>query len=94
VRVLLVDDHPDTAESLQILLERHGFQVRVARCVKEAVEEAKQSCDLLISDLQLPDGSGHDIVRTLSKPVPVTDLLAAIERALTRAPLPGAARVP
>ena len=69
LRILLVEDHIDTARQLQRLLERMGHQVTQAGGVQAALECAHQQrdFDLLISDLGLPDGSGHDLMRELLK---------------------------
>ncbi len=66
LRILLVDDHADTRHSLQRLLSRRGYLVILAANCQEALMQAgKQDFDLVISDLGLPDGSGHDLMRTL-----------------------------
>lgn len=65
-RILLVEDHGDTAEAMTTLLELFGHQVQRAGDVAAALDIA--ACgqfDLLISDLGLPDGSGLDLIRSL-----------------------------
>ena len=57
--ILLVDDHEDTVRVLQKLLRMSGFEVRVARTAEEALEVAAECpCDLIVSDVGLPDRSG------------------------------------
>lgn len=69
LRVLLVEDHPDTAEQLTRLLKRAGHQVSCAATVKEALERGRTGeFDILISDLGLPDGSGYDLMRNFAQP--------------------------
>jgi len=64
LRILLVEDHPDTMECLTKLLKKWGHTVTPAENVKKAQDMAdKQEFDLLISDLGLPDGSGLDVLR-------------------------------
>jgi PAS domain S-box-containing protein len=64
LRILLVDDHPDTVTSLAQLLTRHGYHVRTATTFTSALDLANQhQFDLIISDLGLPDGSGLDLMR-------------------------------
>lgn len=73
LRVLLVEDHPDTSDQLTRLLKRAGHEVTAAGSIKEALDVvaaktgASTECpfDFLISDLGLPDGSGHDLMRSL-----------------------------
>jgi nitrogen-specific signal transduction histidine kinase/CheY-like chemotaxis protein len=72
LRVLLVEDHADTAHQLTRLLRRAGHEVSLAGTIREAQElviaaQRNPECgfDFLISDLGLPDGSGHDLMRDL-----------------------------
>ena len=69
LKVLLVEDHPDTAEQLTRLLERAGHQVSWANSIKEALDRGRiNHFDILISDLGLPDGSGYDLMREFAQP--------------------------
>jgi PAS domain S-box-containing protein len=66
LRILLVDDHVDTSKVMARLLGRLGYQVRTAGTVRAAVEAMQSDpADLVISDLGLPDGHGHDLMRRL-----------------------------
>jgi two-component system CheB/CheR fusion protein len=66
LRVLLVEDHHDTARILARLLKSVGHVVTVADDIASALAESERhEFDLLISDLGLPDGSGVDLVREL-----------------------------
>ena len=72
LRLLLVEDHHDTARKLQTLLERSGYAVSTAGDVASALELAgRETFDLLISDLGLPDGSGYDVMAGLQKTQPL-----------------------
>jgi PAS domain S-box-containing protein len=67
-RILLVEDHVDTARVLLRLLERSGYEVGHADSLATAEQLADQRhFDLLISDLGLPDGSGLDLMRRLNQ---------------------------
>jgi two-component system CheB/CheR fusion protein len=72
LRILLVEDHGDTARIMKTVLTRQGHEVHLAGDVATALSAAQQrgrasgeGFDLLISDLGLPDGSGHDLMRAL-----------------------------
>jgi CheY-like chemotaxis protein len=61
---LLVEDHEDTARAMNRVLERLGYEVRVASTIKDAMAAVEQQqFDLLLSDLGLPDGTGLELVR-------------------------------
>jgi PAS domain S-box-containing protein len=67
IRVLLVDDHRDTCILMKSMLLRRGFEVTTADSVASALEAADGfAFDVLLSDLGLPDGSGHDLIRKLA----------------------------
>ena len=73
LRILLVEDHADTARLLARLLRRLGHTVHVADTVAAglAVSE-RESIDLILSDLGLPDGTGIDLMRRINHRHPVT----------------------
>jgi PAS domain S-box-containing protein len=73
-RVLLVEDHEDTAQAVAELLEHYGYRVRTASTIAEALSEAKQGCDVVLSDLQLPDGSGYELLGQLPPGLPALAL--------------------
>ena len=71
-RILLVDDHLDTARAMGRLLKRWGCDVKTADSVASALKVADASqFDILISDIGLPDGSGLDLIRELKNRYPV-----------------------
>jgi signal transduction histidine kinase len=66
LRVLVVDDNIDAAQTLQLLLEAGGHQVAVAHTAMEALELAQStSPELCLLDIGLPDLSGNDLARGL-----------------------------
>jgi signal transduction histidine kinase/ActR/RegA family two-component response regulator len=73
LRILLVDDHPDTCAALERLLTLRGHSVAAANSMREAMEVAAAggAFDLLISDVGLPDGNGMDLVRYLRTQRPI-----------------------
>jgi two-component system, chemotaxis family, CheB/CheR fusion protein len=68
MRILIVDDHFDTVESLRLLLVQDGHEVRVAATVAQALKVAETfAFDVLISDIGLPDGSGTELLESLNR---------------------------
>jgi two-component system nitrate/nitrite response regulator NarL len=68
-KVLLVDDHPMIAAALEMLLRETNYEILGrARSVSEANKQiGKLKPDLLLLDVNLPDGSGIDVLRRLSR---------------------------
>ncbi len=70
-RVLVVEDHPDTARLLARLLKLHGFNVTAANSAAEALkifESQKaigQPFEFVLSDIGLPDVSGYDFIKSI-----------------------------
>lgn len=66
LRILLVEDHEDTARLMSRMLRADGHSVTHAGSVAAAITCAHaQYFDLLVSDLGLPDGTGHDMLLML-----------------------------
>jgi CheY-like chemotaxis protein/two-component sensor histidine kinase len=69
--LLLVEDHRDSAEALELGLSSVGYKVIVADSVRAALARTDGEFDVLVSDLSLPDGSGLDLIRALLLRSPV-----------------------
>ena len=66
IRILAVDDEPIIGESIAYNLDAPHRQIWVAVNGRAALEMAsKESFDLVITDLQMPDGGGLELVREL-----------------------------
>lgn len=66
LRLLIVEDHHDTAELLSSLLELRGHEVAIAESVEAALRLASEKpFDLVVSDVGLPDATGYDLMREL-----------------------------
>jgi len=67
LRVLLVEDHSDTADMLATVMSLRGHKVRRAADAHTALAliGGDTSFDLLVSDLGLPDRSGLDLIREI-----------------------------
>ena len=65
-RILAVDDEPIIGESIAYNLEAPHREIAVARNARVALDMAsKDPFDLVITDLQMPEGGGLDLVREL-----------------------------
>ena len=66
VRLLVVDDDADARDMLRTALQQYGAVVRVAASVDDALAAVAEECpDVLVSDIEMPDASGYDLVRSL-----------------------------
>jgi signal transduction histidine kinase len=66
LRLLLVEDHPDTSRVMTRLLRSLDHDVHAVGDVRAALRTAeRQRFDLVISDIGLPDGSGLELMRQL-----------------------------
>ncbi|MGN6370447.1 MAG: ATP-binding protein [Phycisphaerae bacterium] len=73
LRILLLEDHPDSAAVMLRILKLLGHMPVLTTTVKDAVRlTGEQSFDLVISDVGLPDGSGMDFLKDakFAKPTP------------------------
>src|SRR5271170_1894664 len=62
-RILVVDDEESIREFFEIMLKREGYEVFTAPNGKEALEALKrQPADLIISDIQMPEMSGMELL--------------------------------
>lgn len=79
-RVLIVEDHMDTAETLRILLEAQGYEVFVAFDATAGVALAQVwRPDIVISDIGLPGMTGYELAATLRRrPTCAHALLVAV----------------
>ena len=72
LRIFVVENHEDTLRWLSRYLEMLGHQVMPARTMREALEAIPGAqCDVLISDIGLPDGDGWELLRRLEARRPV-----------------------
>lgn len=78
-QILIVEDERTISEPLAKLLAREGFNANVAATVADALAKfAADKPDLILLDLNLPDGDGRDVAREIrrSSGVPIIMLTA------------------
>lgn len=82
-RILVVEDDIDIRDLLARGLEAEGFRVGTAGCVGDALSAARAEVpEAVVLDITLPDGSGHDVCRSLREggyPGPILFLSARDE---------------
>ncbi len=68
IRILVVEDEPDTCEFLDRFLRSYGADVVVARSAAEALSRiAADKVDIVVSDIGLPDVDGYDLMQRIRK---------------------------
>lgn len=79
-RILLVEDDESLVDGLCYTLEKQSYEIEVARSVAEAEKLLRESFDLLLLDVSLPDGTGFSVcekVRKSGSLIPIIFLTAA-----------------
>ncbi len=66
VRVLLVEDNPDTLDMLRFIFDEAGAEVIPATSVDDALDALERfRPDALVSDIAMPDRDGYDLIREI-----------------------------
>ena len=65
-RILIVDDEPNIVTALDYLLQRSGYEVRIASNGAEALRELQAFApDLVLLDVMMPQKSGYDVCQRI-----------------------------
>ena len=86
--ILVIDDEPDIRELLELTLSRMGYKTICCENYNDAISVlSEKDFDLCLTDMNLPDGSGMDIVKHIQKnspalPVAVITAYGSIELAI------------
>jgi signal transduction histidine kinase/CheY-like chemotaxis protein len=66
--LLLVEDHAASRSAIATALRRRGYQVMDVGRIREAIDAATRwEFDLVLSDIELPDGTGLDLMLALER---------------------------
>jgi two-component system response regulator RegX3 len=78
-KILIIEDEISFSEALSFLLQKEGFETKIAETGKQGLEAFKsQNFDLILLDLMIPEISGIDVCRTIrtSSQIPIIMLTA------------------
>ena len=68
IRVLVVEDNHDSAESLRMLLVTQGYEVTIAYSGTEGVEAAQRARpDVVVCDIGLPGMDGYAVAKAIRR---------------------------
>jgi DNA-binding response OmpR family regulator len=66
VRVLIIEDEQSVADALRLIMEDQGYEVRLAASGRDGCDQGTVGAfDLTITDVNLPDMSGLDVLLRL-----------------------------
>lgn len=75
-KILVIDDEPLLRDFLSELLSSQGFDPETADNVKHGCQKIKKErFDLIISDMNMPDGTGIDVIKAAKSYTPNTPIL-------------------
>lgn len=76
VKILIVDDEAFMRNLLLKILEQEGYQVNLSASSKEALEYLESnSCEIVLSDVKMPEMSGFDLLKTIKERWPNTAVI-------------------
>lgn len=65
-KILIVDDHKVFSESLKMVLENHGFDVKNINNAEIALKYLKsEAYDIVITDVEMPEINGFDFIKKI-----------------------------
>ena len=71
VRILVVDDEPETCHLIKQILKREGYQIDVSFSGIEALQKINSfNYHLLLTDLEMPEVDGIELTRKAKKQNP------------------------
>jgi len=86
LKILAVDDDPLNLNILTNMLSADGYEVRTATSGREAlVMLDEQLCDLVISDVMMPQMSGYELARTIRERFSISEIPILLLTARSRA---------
>jgi PAS domain S-box-containing protein len=66
--ILVIDDEPSLRLPLRLALQSRGFlALEAANCRDAILAATSQTPDVIVCDVELPDGTGHDVLKALKE---------------------------
>lgn len=87
--ILIVDDDPDFVEAVKLIVEKGGYNVRVAYDGQEGIEMVNEKApDLIVLDVMMPVMNGHEACTKIKSDektaeIPIILLTAVADRVTT-----------
>src|SRR6185295_4189148 len=90
IRALIVEDSDDMRDLMKLLLEEAGYETLTAadgRAALKQIENDREFIDLVITDVQMPEVTGHEILAAVrarrgETPVIVITAFGSVEQAV------------
>ena len=75
--ILIIDDEEYVRDALQMVLERAGYEVRVASDGNEALEvQREEPAELIITDIIMPEKDGVRTIKEMRREFPALRIIA------------------
>jgi len=84
VKILIVEDSPTQAEKLRYILEEKGYQIKVAKNGRQALDCLnKYLPTLVISDIVMPEVNGYELCKCIKTDARIRDIPVILMTTLT-----------
>ncbi len=80
-KILIVDDEPDILKSCENILRHEGYTIDIAGSGRDAIDILqKKEYDIVITDLEMPETNGIEVIRWLRNSKPETGIIATTDQ--------------
>jgi CheY-like chemotaxis protein len=76
INILYVEDNPVATKNAQRIALELGYAILIAETVAEGLGYLDQPLDLILVDMELPDGNGLELVRQARQQMPTVPIVA------------------
>ena len=76
-RIAIIDDDPQVREAMKTILSKSGYEIALGKSGIEALQILENHpCELLITDIIMPDMEGLETIRKIKKQFPSQKIIA------------------